>query len=102
MSTTYAIANVQHSLQALKELIPPEKWSETLLPIIAAPGWWMEELRKEMGVEEGFEPESIHGCSVMRNDEVTEPWLVDHDGKMYPILPKWQRAKAADTEGGEA
>ena len=28
---------------------------------------------------------------------------VDHDGKMYPILPKWMRAKeAADTEGGEA
>ena len=28
--------------------------------------------------------------------------LIDHDGKRYPILPKWQRAKAADTEGGEA
>jgi hypothetical protein len=38
----------------------------------------------------------------MTNYERTEPWLVDHDGKMYPILPKWQRAKAADTEGGEA
>lgn len=102
MSTTYAIANVQHSLQALKELIPPEKWCETPLPVIAAPVWWMEELRKEMNVEEGFEPGEIHGCAVIRSDEVTEPWLIDHDGKRYPILPKWQRAKPADTEGGEA
>jgi hypothetical protein len=102
VSTTYAIANVQHSLQALKELIPSNKWDETPLPVIAAPGWWMEELRTELGVEPGFEPESIHGCTVIRNDEVTEPWLIDHDGKRYPILPKWQRAKAADTEGGEA
>jgi len=55
-----------------------------------------------MNVEEGFEPGEIHGCAVIRNDEVTEPWLIDHDGKRYPILPKWQRAKPADTEGGEA
>lgn len=101
-ATTYAIANVQHSLQALKELIPPEKWSETPLPVIAAPGWWMEELRTELGVDPGMEPAEIHGCAVLRNDEVTEPWLIDWDGKRYPILPKWQRAKAADTEGGEA
>ena len=92
MTTTYAIANVQHSLQALKELIPPEKWSETPLPVIAAPGWWMEELRKEMNVEEGFEPDSIHGCHVTRMDTLTEPMLVDHDGRMYAILPKWMRA----------
>ncbi len=102
MSTTYAIANVQHSLQALKELIPPEKWGETPLPVIAAPGWWMEDLRAEMGVEEGFEPGEIHGCTVLRKDELTEPMLIDHDGKMYPILPKWQRAKSVAAEGGEA
>jgi hypothetical protein len=102
MSTTYAIANVQHSLQALKELIPPEKWSDTPLPVIAAPGWWMEELRTEMNVEKGFEPGEIHGCTVMRRDTLTEPMLIDHDGKMYPILPKWQRAKSVAAEGGEA
>ncbi len=29
--------------------------------------------------------------------------LLDHDGKLYPILPQWLRAKsAADSEGGEA
>lgn len=28
--------------------------------------------------------------------------LIDHDGKMYPILPKWQRAKSVAAEGGEA
>lgn len=102
MTTVYAIANVQHALQALKELIAPERWADTPLPVIAAPGWWMEQLRQEMNVEEGFEPGEIHGCTVLRKDELTEPMLIDHDGKMYPILPKWQRAKAADTEGGEA
>ena len=99
----YSIANVQHALQALKEQIAPEKWADTPLPVIAAPGWWMEEVRKEMGIEEGFEPDSVHGCHVTRNDNVTEPMLIDHDGKMYPILPKWLRAaQADDTEGGEA
>jgi hypothetical protein len=102
MSATYAIANVQHALQALKEKIPPDQWGETSLPVIAAPGWWMEDVRKELGVEPGFEPGEIHGCQVMRMDTVSEPLLVDHDGKTYPILPQWMRAKStADNEGGE-
>lgn len=102
-TAVYSIANVQHALQALKEQIAPEKWAETPLPIIAAPSWWMEEVRTELGVEAGFEPGEIHGCHVTRNDNVTEPMLIDHDGKIYPILPKWLRAKrveADDTEGG--
>lgn len=102
MSATYAIANVQHALQALKEKIPPDQWGDTPLPVIAAPGWWMEELRQEMGVAPGFEPGEIHGCHVTRQDNVQEPVLIDHDGKVYPILPQWMRAKtAADSEGGE-
>lgn len=92
MSATYAIANVQHALMALKEKISPEKWSETPLPVIAAPSWWMEEVRKELGVEPGFEPGEIHGCHVSRVDTVHEPMLIDHDGRMYPILPAWLRA----------
>lgn len=105
MSTTtvYSVANIQHALQALKEQIPPHKWADTPLPVIVAPGWWLEEIRKENNVEEGFEPGEIHGCHVTRNDNMTEPMLLDHDGKLYPILPQWMRAKqAADTEGGEA
>jgi len=103
MSTTYAIANVQHSLHALKELIPPDKWSSTPLPVIAAPGWWMSDLCAEMGVDAGFEPGSIHGCAVIRSDDVAEPWLIDHDGRRYPILPKWQRVKsiASDSTSSE-
>lgn len=101
----YSIANVQHALQALKEQIAPEKWAETPLPVIAAPSWWLEDVRKELGVEEGFEPGEIHGCHVTRNDNVTEPVLVDHDGKTYSILPKWLRANHVapkDSEGGIA
>jgi hypothetical protein len=101
MSTTYAIGNIQHSLQALKEVIPPEKWSETPLPVIAAPGWWLDEVRKDMGLADGTIAE-IHGCAVTQVDALTEPKLIDHDGKTYSILPQWQRAKAEDTEGGEA
>jgi hypothetical protein len=101
MSTTYAIGNIQHSLQALKEMIPPEKWSETPLPVIAAPGWWLDEVRKDMGLAGGTIAE-IHGCAVTQVDALTEPKLIDHDGKTYSILPQWQRAKAEDTEGGEA
>ena len=92
MSTVYAIANVQHALQALKEKIEPHKWAETPLPVIASPGWFLEQVREEMGVEPGFEPDSIHGCHVTRVDTLNEPMLVDHDGRMYAILPKWMRA----------
>ena len=102
MSTIFAIHNVQHALQALKEQISPEKWGETPLPVIAAPGWFMEQVRTELGGEPGLEVAEIHGCAVTRKDEIDEPWLIDHDGKMYPILPQWARAKAADTEGGAA
>ena len=102
-TAVYTIANVQHALQALKEKIEPHKWSETPLPVIAAPGWWLEEVRKELGVEAGFEPGEIHGCHVTRVDTISEPCLIDHDGKVYPILPQWMRASkaAADSEGGE-
>jgi hypothetical protein len=99
MSTTHAIANVQHSLMTLKEMIPPEKWSETPLPVIAAPAWWLDEVRKDMGLADGTIAE-IHGCAVTQVDALTEPKLIDHDGKTYSILPQWQRAKAEDTEGG--
>ena len=101
MSTVFAIANVQHSLQALKEKIPPNQWCDTPLPVIAAPGWWLEDIRKELGVEYGYEPGEIHGCAVLRRDDLPEPMLIDHDGKKYPVLPAWMRAKqAADIEGG--
>lgn len=105
MSTTtvYSTANVQHALQALKEKIDPHLWGETPLPVIVAPSWWLEEIRKENNVEEGFEVGEVHGCTVLRKDTVNEPFLVDHDGKMYPVLPQWMRAKQVDdTEGGEA
>ena len=54
MSTVFAIANVQHALQALKEQIAPEKWCETPLPVIAAPGWFLEEIRKEFYTAKGL------------------------------------------------
>jgi hypothetical protein len=99
-ASVYSIANVQHALQALKEQIEPHKWADTPLPVIAAPGWWLEEVRKDMGMEAGLEPDTIHDCKVTRMDSIAEPVLVDHDGKTYPILPKWQRAWAAAKEEG--
>lgn len=92
MSTVYAVANVLHSLQVLKEKIPPNQWCDTPLPVIAAPSWWLEEVRRDLGVAPGHEPAEIHGCSVVRADELAEPALIDHDGKTYPILPKWTQA----------
>ena len=101
-AAVYSIANVLHSLQALKEKIPPEKWVETPLPVIAAPGWWLDDVRREVGLEAGSEVVEIHECKVLRMDEIPEPCLIDHDGKTFPILPAWMRAKdAANNEGKE-
>ena len=89
--TVYTIANVLHSLMNLKEKIPSKEWGESPLPVIAAPGWWMSEVREELGVEEDFELCEIHGCAIVRNDDIDEPCLIDHDGKVYPIVPQWMR-----------
>lgn len=97
MSATYSIANVQHSLMALKEKISPESWGETPLPVILAPNWWMADVAKELGAPDGSELAEIHGCAVIRKETVTEPLLLDHDGKIYPILPQWLRAKSTAT-----
>ena len=101
-TSAYAIATVEHALQALKEKIEPHKWADTPLPVIAAPGWWLEEVRKDMGAEASLEPDTIHDCKVTRMDALTEPVLVDHDGKTYPILPQWQRAQGIAEKGGAA
>jgi hypothetical protein len=92
MSATYAIANVLHSLQVLKESIAPQTWSNTPLPVISAPGWWLEEVQVELGAPAGTAPCEIHGCAVLRQDALPEPVLVNHDGKVYPIVPKWLQA----------
>lgn len=97
MSTVFDIANVLHSLQALKETIHPSQWNETPLPVIAAPGWWLNQVAAELGQPAGVEPAKVHGCSVVRNDDIAEPVLVAHDGKVYPVLPAWMRAKKVST-----
>ncbi len=99
MSVIFTIANVGHALMALKEKISPDKWGDTPLPVIAAPGWFIDAVGKELGAEPGLVVDSIHGCSVLRQDELNEPVLIDHDGKAFPILPAWMRAKkSAETE----
>lgn len=98
MSTVHAIANVQHMLMALKESIPSEKWPDTPLPVIASPDWFIEDVAKDLGAEAGLLVDSIHGCRVIRNDNLQEPMLIDHDGKTYPILPAWQRAAIGQTK----
>lgn len=95
MSTVFDIANVLHSLQALKETIPAWEWSETPLPVIAAPGWWLRRVAEDLGQPADLEPDRIHGCSVVRNDTLAEPVLVTHDGKVHRIKPAWARAAEA-------
>jgi len=49
-------------------------------------------------MSKAMEPNTIHNCTVVRRDELEEPMLVDHDGKMHPVLPKWQRKKGCVSE----
>ncbi len=100
MSTVYTIGNIQHSLMALKEKIDPDKWGDTPLPVIVGPSWWMSDVANELGAPPGTELAEIHSCSVIRNDDMTEPMLLDHDGRMYALLPQWMRAKKTAEEGG--
>jgi hypothetical protein len=93
MSTAFTVANIQYLLTGLKEKIEPSKWSSTPLPVIFAPTEWLEQVRTDLGMEEGLEPAEIYGCAVIKKDELAEPMLVDHDGKIYPILSDWVKEK---------
>ena len=95
MSTPDTVSNILITLQALQETVPPSEWADTPLPVIAGPASWMEEVRRDLGVEPGVVLDSIHGCPVLENNALTEPTLITHDGKMYPALPGWMRAKEA-------
>ncbi len=88
MSHVATIALIAERLQELKAKIPPEKWAETPLPVIAAPRAWCDEVVAEFGGQPGDLPGEIHGCRVVVKDDITKPWLIDHDGTVYSIEPK--------------
>lgn len=92
MSIEHACANILHTVQALKDEVPPNEWSETPLPVIAAPSWWIAEALAVAGANDG-KIETIHECPVIQNDDIAEPVLVAHDGRTFPVLPAWLRAK---------
>lgn len=87
MSQVRTIAIIAERLQELKAKIPPDMWSDTPLPVIAAPKWWLDEVAAEFGAADGEVPGKIHDCEVVRRDTIEEPCLIDHDGKVYRIMP---------------
>lgn len=87
MSQVQTIAIIAERLQELKAKIDPSLWADTPLPIIAGPKWWLDAVVEEFGGESGEEPGEIHGCQVVRRDNIDEPVLIDHDGKVYKIMP---------------
>lgn len=89
MSHAATIACIAERLQELKDKIHPSKWSETPLPVIAAPQAWIDEVRAEFGAgqPDDVTVDEIHGCKIVAKDDLTRPWLIDHDGKVYAIVP---------------
>jgi hypothetical protein len=85
MHTLYDIAAIGNALQLLKEKIHPSKWAETPLPVIAAPGWWIERVSADFGGGEGDTLDQIHGCKIVQQNALASPVLVDHDGKTYAL-----------------
>lgn len=90
VSNVTIIAIIAERLQQLKAKIEPSKWAETPLPVIAAPRSWVDDVRAEFG---GGEPEDfvldqIHDCKVVVQEGIEEPCLIDHDGKVYRLVPK--------------
>ena len=98
MHAIYTVAAIAEALQVLKARVPPEQWSETPLPVIAAPGWWMRQIAEQFGAGADELPTMIHDCPVVQQDELAGPVLVDHDGAIYrvdPDLPGQHQAPAA-------
>lgn len=79
------LAAIKLALQHFKDKIPHHEWSDTPLPVIAAPMSWLRGLAASMGQPDDILPAQIHGCSVVRKDEINEPVLITHDGKAYKV-----------------
>lgn len=79
------LAAIQIALQFFKDRIPHNEWETTPLPLIAAPGAWLEGVRDFLCAEDGTEPAEIYGCDVVRKDELEWPVLITHDGKAYRV-----------------
>lgn len=79
------LAAIQVALQLFKDQIPHDQWEDTPLPIIAAPGAWLEEVHAFADGQPGDVVAELYGCKVAREDSLTEPVLIKHDGKTYKV-----------------
>lgn len=87
-----SVSNVLIVLQHIKDQLPPSQWETTQMPVIAAPSWWITEVIKLSGVEGADQLDEVHGCKVVPKQDIAEPMMVDHAGRVYTILPEWMRA----------
>lgn len=97
MSIADSVSQIFLSLQIIKESIDATAWNDTPLPIIVSPQWWIDEVAKQAALAGDIAPDvvpagfEIHGCSVLLNEHAEEPLMITHDGKVYTVLPDWQR-----------
>lgn len=106
MSIADAAAQVLISLQAIQQSLDPVTWADTPLPVIAAPQSFIDELAAAAPPHDpATSTYELHGCQVVFEPNATEPVMIAHDGKVYPVLPEWLRTgkvAGAPAEGGAA
>lgn len=105
MTVVESVENVLVTLQHIKNSMSIQEQQTATLPIISAPQWWIDGITMLAAeqcpsdqVPDGFE---IHGCPVVLSAVLPEPVMITHDGKVYPVLPEWQRTdskRAVTTE----
>jgi hypothetical protein len=105
MTITYDLLAIHAIRDAVGRDLTPEQAKDTPTPVVAAPGWWLDEVAREMGQEEGMHPVSIHSCDVLREDSLDEPCMVAHTDKVYRVrqaVPKLGASGLEQTEDGPA
>lgn len=89
MDLVKASASVLAILQEWKDELKPEEVASTPLPVIIVPEAWMRQAVKTMRLEDTDVIRHIYNCEVIV-DDVEEPLIVGHDGRILCFHPEWR------------
>lgn len=90
-----SLNNILRTVAHLKSKSPETYDKEPA--VVAAPTWWIDLVSKMLApvaasyTDEATELDSVHGCKVIRRDDLPEPVTISAGGTTYPVLPAWAR-----------
>jgi hypothetical protein len=86
-----SLGNIDRTVRMLRKQQPD---FDARPAIIAAPQWWLDEIKKAFADKlqsPDDEISEIHECKVVLRTDIDEPFTIAADGRLFPVLPDWAR-----------